>query len=143
MKHHPMSPKMFPLQMESHTDLSQRTEAHLIEQSETHFRCTGQSSLYRFAFVSTYYNACSSCGAGITVLLFHPPWWSSFICPLWAQRHLGLVVSTISLAATLQDQTLNRRRKTTNIHIVLSNEISLFQQVHSSHKAQRSSDILF
>lgn len=43
-----------------------------------------------FALVAVV--ACSSCRASVTVPLFHPPWWSSFIFPLWAQHHLGFVV---------------------------------------------------
>ena len=79
------------------------------------------------------YNACSSCRQGFTVWVFYPPWWSSFICPLWAEYHLGLVVS---LAATLQDQnqTLNRSSETTNI-VYGKGNLPPSQQVHSSHWA--------
>lgn len=113
--------------------LSQRTEAHWAP-----FEMLSSTFSLSAAFGLIEFNACWFSRPGVTVQLFYPPWWSSFICPLWAEHHLGLVVSTISLAAALPDQTLNRRRKTTNTHIVLSNEISCPSKctVATKHRAQ-------
>lgn len=54
-------------------------------------------------------------GASVTVLPFHPPWWSPFICPPRARHHLGFVVRHFPRWQRLLNQTLNRRGETTNM----------------------------